>query len=78
MSVSAPIFGMEVEYAKSNLKTSVSQILGDLSLASFCQSRAAIGLHRCTSINVKDKEIHHALLLLIPKETAKFVMVKYA
>ena len=30
--------GMEVEYAKSNLKTS----LGDLSVASFCQSRAML------------------------------------
>ena len=36
-------FGLEVEHAKSNLKTSLSPTLsdlGDVSLASFCQNRA--------------------------------------
>ena len=33
--------GMEVEYAKSNLKNITFSDLGDLSVASFCQSRAA-------------------------------------
>ena len=32
--------GLEVEHAKSNLKTFNISDLGDLSLASFCQSRA--------------------------------------
>ena len=32
--------GQEVEHAKSNLKTSLFSDLSDLSLASFCQSRA--------------------------------------
>ena len=32
--------GMEVEYAKSNLKNIAFSDLGDLSVASFCQSKA--------------------------------------
>ena len=42
--------GMEVEYAKSNLKNITFSDFGDLSVASFCQSRAEEAKLACQGI----------------------------